>query len=155
MKRIHIILISLLTIVLASCAKQDNPKQAVRTYYNAMQDEEYYEAAKLCLPSHLSTAQQADQLRSKYTKFVKYYRILGVQQINDTEAVAVVRIKTPLSNVTGDILETVNLTKEGGKWYVGKKPNKDLEELMRAYQEGGYDLEEDFPYEYAEEEEGK
>ena len=52
MKRINIILISLLTIALASCGKQDNPKQAVRTYYNALQHEEFYEAAQVCLTAN-------------------------------------------------------------------------------------------------------
>lgn len=136
MKRINIILISLLTIALASCGKQDNPKQAVRAYYNALQHEEFYEAAQVCLTAN--STQQADQLRNKYSKFVKYYRILGVQQINDNEAIAVVRIKSPLYAVTGDILDMVDLTKENGKWYIGKKPNPeemDIEEMLRAYRE--------------------
>ena len=152
MKRLNIILIPLSTIILASCTSQSTPKQAVRAHFNALQKEEFYEAAKICLPSpQANTTQQAEKLRNKYSKFIKYYRILGVQQINDNEAVAVVRIKSPLYNITGDMLETINLTKEGDKWYVGKKPNKDLEELMRAYQEGDYDTGEGFPINYDEE----
>lgn len=154
MKRINIILISLLAIILASCTSQSTPKQAVRAHFNALQSEEFYEAAKICLPTQqVSTTQQAENLRNKYSKFIKYYRILGVQQINDNEAVAVIRIKSPLYDITGDMLETINLTKEGDKWYVGKKPNKDLEELMRAYQGGDYDASEGFPYDYEDEEE--
>lgn len=136
MKKINIIIIAILVIVMASCASQSTPKNAVRTYYNALQDEEFYEASQLCLSSTNTeqAAQQSEQLRNKYSKFVKRYKILGVEEISDTEAFAVVRIKSPLYEITGDMLEVVYLTKSDDKWYIGRKPT-DLEELLKSYQE--------------------
>lgn len=122
MKRLSIIIVAVLAVLLVACSSQKDPKSAVRTYFNAIENEEFYEAACVCLQDgNFNADAKAQELRGRYGKILKHFRILGVEQISETEAVAAVKYKTAFSEATGDEMELVHLTKVGDVWFVGKK----------------------------------
>jgi hypothetical protein len=122
MKKTTVFFIAIIAALLVGCTSQQDPKGAVRAYFNSLQNEEFYNAAVLCLPTNgLNTDLQAAKLRKQYGKFILRYRILGVEQISEDKAIAVVRYKHVFSEAAGEVMELVDLTNIDGTWYIGKK----------------------------------
>ena len=136
MKRISIILIAILAIVMASCS-QGSPKGAVKKYMNALEDEEFYEAAKYCVEcvnqdNKMTAANKANKLR---TDHIKKYKLLGVEEIDERQAVAAVKVT--YYHQEGETLQNIYLTKVNDKWYVGKASNDQVNQYLKSDKDAG------------------
>jgi len=123
MKRFNIFIISLLAVILVSCSSQNSPKGVVKAYFKNIQNEEFYEAAKLMYPEgeSFSVMDVADALRGSIRKSLKKFSVLGVQEISDKEALVAVRL-VPRDEAAGEELQFVPVALKDGKWYIGKLP---------------------------------
>lgn len=143
MKKVNIIIAILAAVLMMGCTSQKNPKAVVRAYFNAIEDEEFFDAATYCLPTEqINYDAKANTLRQKYGKVVRAYRIIGIEQLNDSTAVVAVKVKPEASALIGDIIELIDVAKMNDQWYIGKRPapidysnfgwsEDDLEQMMQ------------------------
>lgn len=155
MKKVNIIIAVLAAILMMGCTSQKDPKGVVRAYYNAIEDEEFFDAATYCLPTEqINYDAKANTLRQKYGKVVRAYKIIGIEQLNDSTAVVAVKVKPEASALIGDIIELVDVARMDGQWYIGKRPAKidysnfgmseeDFEQMMQEAAMEGEDGEEE------------
>lgn len=115
MKKVNIIIAVLAAILMMGCTSQKDPKGVVRAYYNAIEDEEFFDAATYCLPTEqINYDAKANTLRQKYGKVVRAYKIIGIEQLNDSTAVVAVKVKPEASALIGDIIELVDVARMDG-----------------------------------------
>lgn len=123
MKKVNIIIAILAAFLMVGCSSQKDPQGVVRAYFNAIEDEEFFDAATYCLPTQqMNYDAQANSLRQKYGKVVRAYKIIGLQQLNDSTAVVAVKVRPEASALIGDVIELIDVAKMNGQWYVGKRP---------------------------------
>lgn len=124
MKR-NLILIAMAAIacLFAACSPQSTPKQVVKTYWTAIQNEQYSEAVNLYYDIDGLFSEDSKELLSVLTRIqmAEYGKITSVKilSVEKTEKdKAVVAVELTIENQTEPRVEAMDVVKVNGKWYI-------------------------------------
>ena len=124
MKR-NLIVVAVVTILclFAACSPQSTPKQVVKTYWTAIQNEQYSEAVNLYYDIDGLFSEDSKELLSVLTRIqmaqygkITSVKILSVDKTGKDKAMVTVQLTT--ENQSEPQVETMDVVKSNGKWYI-------------------------------------
>ena len=124
MKRNLIIVAAVAVLCMfAACSPQSTPKQVVKTYWTAIQNEQYSEAVNLYYDIDGLFSEDSKELLSVLTRIqmAEYGKITSVKilSVEKTEKdKAVVAVELTIENQTEPRVEAMDVVKVNGKWYI-------------------------------------
>ena len=125
MKR-NLIIVALVAVLclFVACTPQSSPRQVVKAYWTAVQNEKYSEAVNLYYEvdelfsedgkEFLSTLMKVEM--KAYGKISKV-KVVSVEKTGDTDK-AVVTVELTSENQSEPLVETMDVVKVNGKWYI-------------------------------------
>ena len=124
MKRNLIIVAAVAVLCMfAACSPQSTPKQVVKTYWTAIQNEQYSEAVNLYYDIDGLFSEDSKELLSVLTKIqmaqygkITSVKILSVNKTGKDKAMVTVQLTT--ENQSEPQVETMDVVKSNGKWYI-------------------------------------
>ena len=124
MKR-NLFLIAMMAVVclFAACTPQSSPRQVVKTYWTAVQNENYSAAVDLYYDIDGLFSEDSKQLISTLMKVematygkITDIKVLSVDKTEKDRAVVAVELTT--ENRPDPFVETMDVVKANGKWYI-------------------------------------
>ena len=124
MKR-NLIVVAVVAILclFAACSPQSTPKQVVKTYWTAIQNEQYSEAVNLYYDIDGLFSEDSKELLSVLTRIqmaqygkITSVKILSVDKTGKDKAMVTVQLTT--ENQSEPQVETMDVVKVNGKWYI-------------------------------------
>ena len=124
MKRFFSITLLLLAICLfTACGPQSTPRQVVKTYWTDIQNEKYSEAVALYYDIDGLFSEDGRDLLATLMKVemaaygkITNVKVLSVEKAGKDRAVVTVEITT--ENMSEPRVETMDVVKANGKWYI-------------------------------------
>ena len=126
MKKIFSILLLAATLCLfAACTPQSTPRQVAKTYWTYIQQEKYSEAVGLYNDIDKFFSEDGKEMRaalmkvemSIYGKITKV-KVLSVEKGTEPDQ-ATVSVEITTENSSQPRVETMDVVKSNGKWYIG------------------------------------
>ena len=125
MKR-NLIIVPVLALLclLSACTPQSTPKQVVKTYWTDIQNEKYLEAVGLYYNIDGLFSEDGRELLASLMKVemaafgkITKVKVLSVDKTGESDR-AVVTVEITTENMTEPRVETMDVVKVNGKWYI-------------------------------------
>lgn len=107
----------------AACTPQSTPKQVVKTYWTAIQNEQYSEAVNLYYDIDGLFSEDSKELLATLMKVemeaygkITNVKVLSVDKTEKDKAMVTVELTT--ENRPDPFVETMDVVKANGKWYI-------------------------------------
>ena len=123
-KSLFILFLFAVMLLIAGCTPQSSPRQVAKTYWTAVQEERFSEAVDLYYnidglfsedgKAMLATLMEMDM--SVYGK-IKSVKVVSVEKSKDGKS-AVVTVEITMEENPNPRIETMDVVKSDGKWYV-------------------------------------
>lgn len=125
MKRnLVLIVMTAMLCLFAACTPQSTPKQVVKTYWTAVQNGNYSEAVDLYYNIDGLFSEDSKELLATLMKVemeaygkVTKVKVLSVDKTDDPDK-AVVAVELSTENRPDPFVETMDVVKVNGKWYI-------------------------------------
>lgn len=124
MKRnLIIVAVAAFLCLFAACSPQSSPKQVVKTYWTAIQNEQYSDAVNLYYDIDGLFSEDSKELLSSLIRvqMAPYGKITNVKilSVEKTEKdKAVVAVELTIENQAEPRVEVMDVVKVNGKWYI-------------------------------------